>query len=550
MKMFFSLVAFCCTIILPTAVQANCEKGDCLNGYGTYIFKSGSKYVGDFKNGKLHGKGIFYFTNGNKYIGNWANQYREGRGRLIFKNGDEYDGQFKHNKMTGEGTMKYANGDEYKGNFENDLPSGAGTYRHQNGDFYEGNFHNGKYADEGTMNYADGYKYVGNWKKGKKHGVGTLYHPDGTTELGDWVNGTRLTEEEDNAWVVENGAQGIEAYSRDCNSNYCQDGEGTYVYGDGSRYVGTFRDGMPEGKGTIYYTNGDEYVGGWSQHAPHGEGVMTYSTGRVVGAMWEYGNPEKILEADETEIAETQVERDVDDKVKIWAVVVGVARYEHMPTLKYTDDDAYQIFAFLKSPEGGALPDNQIKVLIDEDATRENILRAMRKVMLKADENDVVMFYFSGHGLEGSFLPVDYDGYSNRVKHEEIKEYLSQSKAKHKVVLADACHSGSLLAMKKPMLALNKYYKAFEDTKGGTALMMSSKSEEYSLEDGGLRSGIFSYYLRKGLKGLADTNNNKIVSISELFDYVYSNVQTYTGNIQTPTLTGNYDMQMPVAVIR
>lgn len=550
MKMFLNLVACCCVFILPNTVQANCIKGNCQNGHGTYVFKSGSKYEGNFRDGKLHGKGIFYFTSGNKYMGDWVNQYREGEGKMIFKEGHEYTGGFQKNKFYGTGTMKYANGDEYQGNWDNDQPNGTGTFRKDNGDWYEGEFENGKYQGEGTMNYADGYKYVGRWKKGKKHGNGTLYHPDGTTELGEWVNGTRLQEEEDITWIADNAAQEIEAYSRDCNTIYCQDGTGSYKYGDGSRYVGTFLDGAPEGRGTIYYTNGDQYEGGWSQHAPHGEGVMTYSTGRVVGAMWEYGKPEKILEADETAIAETQVEKDVDEQVKIWAVVVGVARYAHMPTLKYTDDDAYQIFAFLKSPEGGALPDNQIKVLIDEDATRANILTAMRNVMLKADENDVVMFYFSGHGLEGSFLPVDYDGYANRVKHEEIKSYLAQSKAKHKLVLADACHSGSLLAMKKPMLALNKYYKAFEDSKGGTALMMSSKSEEYSLEDGGLRSGIFSYYLRKGLKGLADQDQDKIVTVSELFDYVYSNVQSYTGNIQTPTLSGNYDMRMPVAVIR
>ena len=79
-----------------------------------------------------------------------------------------------------------------------------------------------------------------------------------------------------------------------------------------------------------------------------------------------------------------------------------------MPPLRYTDDDAYQVYAFLKSPEGGALPDKQVRILIDEQATRQNILDAMRTIFLRADENDVVMFYFSGHGLKGaSFIPVD-----------------------------------------------------------------------------------------------------------------------------------------------
>jgi uncharacterized caspase-like protein len=65
-----------------------------------------------------------------------------------------------------------------------------------------------------------------------------------------------------------------------------------------------------------------------------------------------------------------------------------------------------------------------------------------------------------------------------------------------------------------------------------------------------LRSGIFSHYLVRGLKGDADIDNNKIVTIREVFDYVYKNVRSYTSNAQTPTISGKYDMNMPVGVIR
>jgi hypothetical protein len=278
---------------------------------------------------------------------------------------------------------------------------------------------------------------------------------------------------------------------------------------------------------------------------------MFYSDGREIGAIWEYGKPIKKLFERRNEDIQQQIQVDRDLDVKIWAVIVGAARYTHMPALRYTDDDAYQIFAFLKSPEGGALPDNQLRILVDEDATLLNVMNSMRSVFLRADENDVILFYFSGHGLPGSFLPVDYDGYNNKLEHQEIKQILEASKAKHKLVLADACHSGSILASRKPLNSiLKRYYEAFEDTRGGTALMMSSKGEEYSLEDGGLRSGIFSHFLVRGLKGEADGNGNKIVTVKELFGYVHKQVRLYTGNVQTPTLTGSFDDRMPVAVIR
>jgi uncharacterized caspase-like protein len=146
---------------------------------------------------------------------------------------------------------------------------------------------------------------------------------------------------------------------------------------------------------------------------------------------------------------------------------------------------------------------------------------------------------------------VDYDGYNNRLFHNEIRQVLERSRARHKLVLADACHSGSLLAMKgSGAAALKQLYDAFENSAGGLALLLSSKSEEYSLEDSGLRSGIFSHYLIRGLKGEADADRDKIVTITELYNFVFAEVRRYTGGVQTPTLTGKFDKDMPVAVRR
>ena len=119
------------------------------------------------------------------------------------------------------------------------------------------------------------------------------------------------------------------------------------------------------------------------------------------------------------------------------------------------------------------------------------------------------------------------------------------------MVLADACHAGSLLAARAPIhVALQEYYEALNASSGGTALLLSSKGEEYSLEDRGLRSGIFSHFLIRGLKGEANTNADKIITIRELFNFVHQRVRQYTGNVQTPTLTGTFDDNMPVSVIR
>ena len=540
-----TMLAVTTAITFLQAQQGTCLKGNCHNGYAEFRFPNGDIYKGNFQNGRINGQGILYFENGDKYLGSWVDQKREGKGKLAFVNGDEYIGQFSDNKMHGTGIMTYASGDRYEGKWVRNQPTGFGTLYFATGARYEGNFKDGLFDGEGTMHYSDGSRYTGQWLAGKRHGEGKMYLANDDTLTGIW---------EDDQYQAEWGrvtVQGDTMSLRNCNQAFCATGIGKFTYRNGNKFIGDFMDGKPHGTGIVYYKTGDRYEGDWKRDQPNGKGVMHYTDGKILGAIWEEGEAVKELFEDVSTEKSSTVMIDYDRNVKIWAVIVGAARYSYMPTLKYTDDDAYQIYAFLKSPEGGALPDNQIRLLIDEDATRGNITYAMRSIFMRADENDVVLFYFSGHGIEGSFLPIDYDGENNKILHTEVRDMLLASRAKHKIVLADACHSGGLLAMKTPInLQVEKLYKAFEESNGGTALLMSSKGEEYSLEDGGLRSGVFSHFVVRGLKGEADQNANNIVSIQELFNYVYGRVRKYTANVQTPTISGNYDPNMPVALVR
>jgi uncharacterized caspase-like protein len=96
--------------------------------------------------------------------------------------------------------------------------------------------------------------------------------------------------------------------------------------------------------------------------------------------------------------------------------------------------------------------------------------------------------------------------------------------------------------------AIAGFYNTLAQAQAGTALIMSSKSEETSLEASGLRQGVFSHFLIRGLKGEGDVNNDKIVTIQELFEFVYQNVRTYTGNQQSPIIRGDYDHKMIVSI--
>lgn len=536
------------------ASDSQCLSGNCRNGKGTYKFKSGGKYVGQFKNFRLTGKGTFYFTNGNVYKGIWKNNYRQGKGVLKLATGDIYKGEFKANKFWGKGAYIFATGEKYIGDWYNDKATGDGVYVFTNGEKYKGKFKEGKFNGFGTYNYKNGSKYEGSWKNNKRDGDGKLLDANGQIQYGVWKNDVIVSQKEI-SYKDKSGKEIVQHDNdnRNCNRIFCKSGKGIYTYKDGSKWVGEFNNGKPYGQGICSYADGRKYEGYWKKNVPQGEGIMYMENGEIYGGVWDKGVliRKAVNESISEDKKEITYEAKTNPKVNIWALVVGIGNYNHMPVLKYTDDDAYQVYAFLKSPEGGAVEDKQIKLLIDENATKEKIKESLDFIVRNADENDVVFIYYAGHGVDGAFVPFDFDGYNNLYRHKDILDVLNQSRAKHRVLIADACHSGSMIAQRSPFRSmLAEYYSDFEKTKGGTALIMSSKEDENSLEYSGMRQGVFSYYLIKGLQGEADYNKNGFVTVQEIFDFVYVNVRKHTHNIQTPLISGDYDKEMPISVVR
>lgn len=262
-----------------------------------------------------------------------------------------------------------------------------------------------------------------------------------------------------------------------------------------------------------------------------------------------------------------------DQQQTTYAVIVGVSDYLNMKPgngdLNVPTVDAKRMYDFFRTAGGGSVPEQHMVLLLNDRATKLNITLAMRQLYAKAGPEDRVIFFFAGHGDKGFFLPYEYEGSRNSALfHDEVKAFFKQCSAKTKLCIADACHSGSIknpnLVSRDQSASVSKAdtgsasYRQLEDG-GGVVVMMAAKSNEVSWETSEIGQGVFSFFLVRGLGGQADKNQDRVVSIEELYFYVRTNVRQYVYNkcrdangrpaIQTPICFGRFDRQMPVGYV-
>jgi len=78
-----------------------CISGNCINGIGTVTYPGGSKYVGEWKDGKQHGQGTYTFANGTKYVGEFKDSKRHGQGTLTYASGRTETGVWENGNYFG-----------------------------------------------------------------------------------------------------------------------------------------------------------------------------------------------------------------------------------------------------------------------------------------------------------------------------------------------------------------------------------------------------------------------------------------------------------------
>ena len=66
-------------------------------------------------------------------------------------------------------------------------------------------------------------------------------------------------------------------------------GQGIYYHADGNKYEGQWVNDMKQGQGTFTWNNGDKYTGQWMNDRRHGQGTYTWADGTRNSGIWKEG---------------------------------------------------------------------------------------------------------------------------------------------------------------------------------------------------------------------------------------------------------------------
>ncbi|MBT4593927.1 MAG: hypothetical protein HOC46_06795 [Candidatus Marinimicrobia bacterium] len=231
------------------------------------------------------------------------------------------------------------------------------------------------------------------------------------------------------------------------------------------------------------------------------------------------------------------------------AVVFGIEDYKNVPGVSFAKRDAIWMKKYFESVLG--IPKNRIYAKMDSDVGQAEFNKVFGKdgwidKRIKSGKSNVFVYY-AGHGApdkKTAYL-IPYDGdpnYASQTGYEmdKLYEQLGSFDAKSTTVFLDACFSGAnrdnemLLADARPV-----FMEVDASATRNVTVFSASSGSEISSAWPEKKHGLFSYFLMKGMRGDADANNDKQITVGELGAYIKENVSDMAGMLdreQTPGL--------------
>ena len=259
-------------------------------------------------------------------------------------------------------------------------------------------------------------------------------------------------------------------------------------------------------------------------------------------------------------------------KPDLYLVAIGVSDYDDDDyDLSYAAKDAQDIMDLYstKSQKYGKI---HLFPFLDKAANAEDI-KKVKDQLMQSSVDDEVMLFVAGHGLLDEELDyyfathnVDFYKPSKKgLKYTDLENIIDGIPARKKTMFIDACNSGEIdkeeseqvvsiendshvssrgfsTVKKKSYLGIENSFELmqqlFADVSRGTGatIISSASGTEFAYESPQWNNGVFTYALLNGLKsGDADQNSDNLISVSELKNYVYDQVESLTRGKQHPT---------------
>ncbi len=236
----------------------------------------------------------------------------------------------------------------------------------------------------------------------------------------------------------------------------------------------------------------------------------------------------------------------IDDifKPKLYVLSIGISRYaDSQLNLDVAHKDAKAVARIFQGQEGKLFRKVESRVLLDDQATRDDILDGLDWILQESTQKDMSIIFMAGHGMNDKrnnyyFLP--HDAEMNRLRRTGVKWFDFQdvvvSLPSKTILMVDTCHSGNVTGKRRGLSDMTEAIRELNSADSGVVVMTAATGREVSQERPEWGHGAFTKALVEGLGSLdADYNRNGIVEIKELDLFITERVKALTGGSQHPT---------------
>jgi len=244
--------------------------------------------------------------------------------------------------------------------------------------------------------------------------------------------------------------------------------------------------------------------------------------------------------------------RPIGDK---WAVIIGISKFAdtQVPPLHYSAKDAQDFYGYLIDQRAGRFNQDHVRLLLNEEATKVNIMDAIGDSFLPhaANPGDLVLIYLSTHGspagadIRGVNYVVAYDTqlrklFATGLEMRQLLQIIKERVHTNRILLVlDTCYSGAgAESGHKGLVRTN--VDSQELAQGiGSLVISSSLPNERAWESDNLHNSYFTRFLIDSLKENPDSK-----TIDKAFETMKSKVQSTVlrekGELQTPVMAGTF----------